>query len=239
MELQDLIAEFRNQVSDTEVPYLWSDPEVLRYAIDAQDMFVRRIGGIEDVTVAAADVGAPPTRLPDLALTASSPYSSHSQYILRIRSGRLLTVRRDAKFISESGLRNVVVRDYGRTIGLTLDDTDIGDVSYGVLGIRKNYVRWVRVPSAVDTCRLNIYRLPYPRITAQEDDLEVDELHHMHLLLWMKKLAYGKQDAEARDDKKAAEYEAAFDRYCEQARREAERSRYKTRVIQYNDGVAC
>ncbi len=233
MELQDLIEEFRNQVDDQEQPYLWSDSEVLAYAVDAQDMFVRLTGGIAEAGAAGFGAGSAGLDLCTLALTADSPWSAHSPYILRIRSGRLVTAARDVKFISESDMSREKTISYGQWSSLTFNDTDTGDVAYGVLGVQRNYVRWWRVPATGDTARLNIYRLPYPRIADQEDDLEIDEQHHRHLLLWMKHLAYGKQDAETRDDEKAAMFEAAFRSYCAQATREIERQRYKPRTTRY------
>jgi hypothetical protein len=233
MELQELIAEFRSQVSDEAPPYLWSDPEVLNYIIDAQDMFTRLTGGIHEAGAAGFGSGTPGLDLCTLTLTASQPWSVHSPHILRIRSGRLMTAKRDVKFISESGLSIAGTESYGQHIPYTFDDTDIGTVEVGVLGVQKNYVRWFRVPSANDTCRLHIMRLPYPRITTQDNDLEIDVQHHRHLIPWMKHLAYSKQDAEARDDKQAAESKQAFEMYCNQASREMERQRYKPRVVQY------
>lgn len=233
MTLQDLIEQFRSEVSDEAPPFLWSDDEALLYAIDAQDMFVRIGGGIADVTVAAADVGTPATRLEDLSLTASNPYTSISPYILRVRSGRLLTAGRDVTFAQESDMQLVWVRDYGWTQGLSFDDSDTGQVTHGVLGVRDNHVRWVRVPDANDTCRLHVFRLPFPRIVKQEDDLEIADHHHLHLTKWMKHLAYAKQDAETRDDKQSATFEAAFRQYAETARKELERQRYRPRAVQY------
>jgi hypothetical protein len=231
--LQDLIALFRAQVSDEWQPYLWSDPEVLQYAVDAQDMFVRAVGGLADVTVATADIGSPQTRLEDLALTADEPYSDISPYVLRIRSARLLTVARDVRIGRETDMKSTVVQDYGQTYGLTFDDEDTGNVTHGILGIREGKVRWVRVPSEADTCRMHVFRLPYPRIEDQGDALEIAAHHHYHLMSWMKHLAYSKQDAEARDDRLALESRQMFEAYCARARGEQERVRYRPGQVQY------
>lgn len=233
MTLQELIEEFRHQVSDEAPPYLWGDDEVLGYAVDAQDRLVRATGGIADVTVAAADVGSPATRLQDLALTASDPYSTISPYVLRVRSARLLTAARDVTIAQEADMPAVTQQDYGWAQGMHFDDTDTGVVTHGVLGVREDKVRWVRVPDAADTCRMHVFRLPFPRIADQEDSLEVREEHHVSLILWMKHRAYSKQDAEARDDKQAKDNEVAFVRYCETARQEQERRKYRPRVVQY------
>lgn len=238
MELQDLIEEFRNQVSDTALPCLWSDDEVLRYAIDAQDQLVRMTGGIADVTVALADIGSPQTRLQDLDVVVGQPYAALSPYILRHRTARLLTVKQDIRIINHSDLPITQGRasttDYG-LLGqsLQLDDTETGEVLYGMLGLRDGYVRWLRVPASVDTCRLSVFRLPYPRIAAQEDNLEVKEQHHLHLIKWMKHLAYSKQDGEVYDKGQAEGARAAFVDYCSTAKAEQERERYKPRQVQY------
>lgn len=233
MTLQELIAEFRRQVADEAQPYLWSDPEVLDYAVDAQDMLVRALGGFADVTVAAADVGSPAARLQDLDLTASDPYSAISPWILRVRSARLLTAGRDVTIGQESDVKLVMVRDYGWTQGVSFDDADTGDVTHGILGVREDYVRWVRVPTDADTCRLHVFRLPFPRIGDQDDALEVQTQHHRHLILWMKHLAYSKQDAEARNDKIALDSKLAFEQYADKARREIERVRYRPRSVRF------
>ena len=233
MTLQELLGRFRGEVSDEDQPHLWSDAEILAYAIDAQDRMVRATGGIADVTVAAADVGSPVTRLQDLALTASDPYSTISPYVLRIRSARLLTVARDVVIAQEADMPAATQQDYGWAQGMHFDDTDTGVVTHGVLGVREDKVRWVRVPDAADTCRMHVYRLPFPRIAGQGDALEVREEHHVSLILWMKHRAYSKQDAEARDDRQAKDNEVAFVRYCETARQEQERRKYRPRVVQY------
>lgn len=236
MNLQDLIEKhFRPQVADVDAPYLWSDDEVLQYAIDAQDMFVRLVGGLADMTVVASDPGvAAGTALADLDVTASTPFTAHSPYILRIKSARLVTAKIDVPIINEPDLAIVPTKDYGWTRGLSLDDTDIGDVRFAVLGLRENQIRWMRVPNATDTCRLHVLRLPLPRIAAQEDALEIGTEHHFHLVKWMKYLAYSKQDSEVLDPKKAIDNEQAFRAYCEQARKEIEKRRYKPRVVQFD-----
>lgn len=224
MTLQELIAYFRSQVADEEQPYLWSDDEAVLYAADAQDELVTRMGGIADATT---------DDLTLLTLVAGQPYSDLSPHVLRVRSGRLLTARRDVEFISEADMSKVTEHRYGFTQGLSFDDADQGEVRYGVLGVEDDRVRWVRVPAAPDTCRLHVLRLPYPRIADADDALEVDERHHIHLVHWMKHLAYSKQDAETRDDKAAAAAAAQFSQYAELARQRQERKRYKPRVVHY------
>lgn len=232
MDVQDLVQLFRKQVSDEAQPYLWDDEEVLQYAIDAQDIFVRRMGGISDMTVLAAD-DLTNLRLHDLVLTVEEPFSAFSSYILRIRSARILSTKRDVAIISEADFSHVRISDYGQVNPIFMDDEDTGVVTHAIIGMKDNNLRWYRVPEEADTCRLHVYRLPYPRIEAQEDDLEIDEQHHIHLLKWMKHMSYGKEDSETYDKDLADKNEAAFEKYCEAARQEKDRQRFKPGLMHY------
>lgn len=230
MDTQDLIDLFRKQVADISKPQLWDETEVFQYLVDAQDMFVRLTGGIADgSTIAITQVG----------VVTGEPFSQHSPYILRIRSGRLLTARRALKFGSEADIaqvgiiENSTLIDYGFIRPPYLDDTDTGEVVAGLLGVEKNKIRWYKVPIADDTAQLNVYRLPYPRLVDKLSCLEIDEQHHMGLLYWMKHRAYSKQDGETYDKNLAMNNETWFRNYCDQAKQEEERQRYKPRVVQY------
>jgi len=230
MKIQDLIDLFRKQVADVEKPRLWDDVEVLQYLVDAQDMYVRLTGGITDGSSVA---------ITQVAVVTGVPFSKHSPYILRIRSGRLLTARRMVKMASEADLSHVGVvqnsslLDYGFIKPPYLDDTDTGEVVAAVLGVEKNSIRWYKVPVADDICQLNVFRLPFPRIKDELSCLEIDEQHHMSLLYWMKHRAYSKEDGETYDKTLADSNEAKFRNYCERAKQEEERQRYKPRVVQY------
>lgn len=232
MTLQGLIEFWRKQVADESAPYLWDDDEALIFAIDAQDTFVRHMGGISVNTVAAA---TDPTNLQlhDLAVTINTPSTAFSPYILRIRSLKLLTAKRAIPVISEADVGMMRVNDYGFVAPKYLDDTDIGTVQAAVIGVEDGKLRWWRVPSTTDTCRMHVYRLPYPRIATQDDALEIDEQHHLCLVMWMKYLAYSKEDAETYDKNLADKNQAAFMAYCDKAKAEKDRQRFKPRVVHY------
>lgn len=225
MEIRELKTLFRKQVQDVNKPYLWDDVEIHQYLIDAQDRFVRELGGIPDSSTRA---------LTDIPVVAGAVLAKHSPYILRIRSAKLLTAARPLKIVNEGNLDTMVVSDYGSLTPMYLDDEDTGDVTAIVLGVENNKVRWLKVPTTEDTCRMNIMRLPYPRIKDDNSCLEIDEQHHMALLYWMKHMAYSKQDAETYDSQLAEDAKAAFLEYAANARDDKERQRYKPRVVQYN-----
>lgn len=230
MDIQDLILNFRKQVSDLSAPYLWDDDEALLYAVDAQDKFVRVMGGISDNGTTRAG-----TALTDLPITANAPMTAYSPFILRIRSAKLLTAQREIKILDESKISSMTdYSDYGLAAPVSLKDTDTGTVVYAIIGLEDNKLRWYKVPTTADTCRLHIYRLPYPRITSQQSSLEIDEQHHLHLIKWMKYHAYSKEDGETYDKDLAEKNEASFIKYCEEARDEKARQRYTPRLVRCN-----
>lgn len=227
MELKDLLLKFRKDVADRERPYLWDDDEILQFAIDAQDMYVRLTGGITDTST---------PEITQITVVPGAVLAAHSPYILRIRSAKLLVLKRDLKIVRESDIQQFTYSDYGLQRSCFLDDTDTGEVEGIVLGVEKNKVRWFRVPAddaAQDTCSMVVRRLPYPRIESEDDCLEIDEQHHYHLLKWMKHLAYSKEDGETYDKELADINEQAFRRYCADARVEEEGQRYKPPIVQY------
>jgi hypothetical protein len=230
MDVQDLIVNFRKQVSDLEPPYLWDDDEALLYVIDAQDKFVRVMGGISDNGSTRAG-----TAISDIPVVAGQAMASFSPYILRLRTAKLLTAQRMIDIIDEAQLQQLShYHDYGLQSAAYLRDDDTGSVKYAIIGLEDNKLRWYKVPTVADTCRLHCYRLPYPRLTSQEGALEIDEQHHIHLLKWMKYHAYSKEDAETYDKDLADKNEAAFVKYCETARAEKDRQRFKVRAVQSN-----
>ena len=124
-------------------------------------------------------------------------------------------------------------KDYGQTKKLVMDNV-AGPVRYAVLGLRKNALRWIQVPIEADTVDLVIYRLPLSTINDFDQELtDVEEDHHLHLLDWMKHLAYKKHDADTFDPNASAKGEADFRAYCAQVKAEMSRYQHKTRTVTY------
>lgn len=214
MNSTTLLARFRLDADDVAAPYLWSDAEVYSYMDEAQKMFCRLQGGIADASSA----------LTTLAVTAGSTWVSISPKILKLR------------FVQRADAREVTILNFedvqsGRA-GVRFDMAT-GPLSTVVVGMEKDKIRCVPIPVANDTLQLTIYRLPLADITAAAQALEIDELHHTALLLWMKHLAHSKQDAETYDRGRATQFEEQFRVYCEQARQERERREHKYREILY------
>lgn len=223
MDSTELLDTWRNNVSDTRKPYLWSDEEAFRYMGDAYRMFVRLTGGIADFTSVATEV----------PVLANDMLSDLHPSILRIMNARKRSDGREVEIINSTDIGRIRSSDYGQIKQLALDNTT-GPVRYMMIGTQKNVARWIQVPEVDDIVDLTIYRLPLNEITGEDRSLdEVEDEHHFHLTHWMEHLAYLKKDAETYDLKASTEAESRFREYCAWVRAEIERYKHKTRVVTY------
>lgn len=221
MTPEQLLSHFRVQVSDTARPYLWSDDEVYVYMDLAHKMFVRKTGGIFDVSSEACTV----------QITAGEKYSDLHPSILHIRKA----VKDDFSEISVANVSDeqfMATYDYGVMKRLS-NLEEVGRVEYMIIGEERNKCRWVRVPDADGEVSLTIARLPLSDVTESSDSFEIASEHHHYLVDYMKRLAYQKHDADAFNPKLSAEAEARFFAYCDYVWREWERYRHKPRSVAY------
>jgi hypothetical protein len=215
MNSSELLAAFRDDVDDNELPVFWSDAEVFRYMDDAQKMFCRLTGGLGDGSTPAVT---------QLTVTAGDTWANTHPAILKTRSAYLDADGSPLQIVNLEDLQQRGMRFDGRT----------GPLKALVIGIEKHKVRLYPVPALDAVVQLIVDRLPLTKITDVGDqEFEIDEQHHEPLLAWMKAQAYGKQDAETFDKSKADKYEAWFRAYCMAAKREKERAMHKTRVVAY------
>ena len=223
MNSSELLEAFRLDVEDLSDPPLWSDLEIYRYLNDACFQFVRMTGGIADFTSEACEVG----------ITAGEDMSLLHPSIMRVMSAKRRSDNREIEVVNITDLHAHYRSDYGVRVKQFLDDTP-GPVRMMVLGMQRDLVRWVQVPEFDDAVDMVIYRLPLKPITGAGQALDdVEEIHHLHLLDWMKHLAYKKQDAETFSPKDSERSGQAFLAYCDQVRAEWERYKHKTRVVAY------
>ena len=223
MDSTGLYDAFRSDVVDTARPYLWSDEEVWRYANDAYRMFVRLIGGVPDFD---SDICA-------VSVVPGEAVADIDPNIVRIMSATRRSDSNVIEIINSTDLGKMRSKDYGQTKQLVMDSRE-GPVRYAVLGLRKNTLRWIQVPIEADTIDLVIYRLPLNTITGEGEELtDVEEDHHIHLLDWMKHLAYKKQDADTFNPQASAKGEADFREYCAFVKAEMQRYQHKTRTVTY------
>lgn len=213
MDTLGLIAAFRTDVDDNVAPFLWSSETVAEYADDAQKMFCRLTNGIADAS----------SQLCEIDISAGEAFAPTDKRILKIRS---IVRGSDGRSI------NVFNIEDAADAGLRLDGR-FGPVHAVVIGMEDHKLRWVNVPAVDDVARLVVYRLPMRAITTTKAPLEIDEQHHRALLLWMKHLAYGRQDSDTYDSAKSGEAEVRFRTYCKAAKAEQDRAKYKVRITAY------
>lgn len=215
MNSTELLEAFREEMKDVEVPHLWSDADIFRYLDDAQKMLCRLTEGIEDSST--ADVCR-------LNVVPGTEWYPLSQKILKVREAVNTTTGRPYGVVNmeKASLQGVLFNGHP------------GPLKLFVTGMEKHKLRAWPMPADSATVELRVFRLPLKPITdAGDQTLEVSEHHHNALLLWMKHLAYLKQDADAYDKNAASEFEAAFRTYCHAALKEQERARRNVGTVVY------
>lgn len=210
MNARELLALLRFEISDLAKPYLVSDPALYSYIDDAQKQFCRQTEGIED------------GRKFKLAVVPSKEWYAVSPKILKLRKVVNAATGRELKVINVERMTAEGMYFDGR----------IGPIQALVTGVEKDYARAWPVPSDQPTLHLSVFRLP-ESITTGSDEIEIDEHHHMHLLLWAKHLVYGVQDADLYDKNSSVDYGTRFRNYCANARIEQERARRVVGAVVY------
>lgn len=227
MKASELLTLFREDLFDTAEPFFWSDAEVYGYMADAYRMFVRLTGGIADFT---SDL----TRVP---IVTGERIGVLDKRIMRIMEAYRASDSSKIEVVNETDLIFKRDNDYGQIRPIYLDTTP-GPVRYMVIGSERGKCKWVQVPEVDDVAQLYIYRLPLDTIaldgtSADFDFQEIGEEHHQHLLLWMRRCALLKADADTFNKGKADDFEKKFIDYCNLAKAEWERSRTKVRRVTY------
>lgn len=224
MTPSELLALFRREVDDTTEPYLWEDDDFYVYLNDAQDVFVRLIGGI-------ADRRSPLTKI---TYKTGNQFKKYDERILRIKGAfdeqnRILGIRNLDNFESQ-----FFEDDYGTTTtDMALDDGRTGNIRYLITDVDANEIQFYPLPDHDGFVQLYVYRRPLETITGGNDELEVSSQYHLNLLNWVKYLAFMKQDVETFNGTKAAEFRTAFVDGVTSARREKASREDRKRIVQY------
>ena len=224
MTPDELLEQFRSDVSDTAQPYLWSDEEIYRYMNSAYRQFVRQTGGIADFTT--EDVCEVP-------FSAGDQVVDLHPSILRIMKASLASDGRKVSVKNITDMDDLTGEaDYGQPQSIDLNT--VGYMKYVVIGEQKNKARLVYIPDTAGTLKLNVYRLPLNNVVDSSSNLdEVEEDHHEYLSLWMQHRAYSKHDADAYDPRLAEKRQQEFMAYCSYVKNEWERYKHKTRTVTY------
>jgi hypothetical protein len=152
-----LVARFRSDVDDDQLPYLWTDDEVWGYVNDAHVKWVRATGGIRDASTAS---------VVELPVTAADAWLELSPLVMKIRSARLHSTKQQIpveSFETAFGVQGTVTGGFP----MSMDDLDTaGPIKALIIGMEDGKLRAVRVPAANDTVRLVVERLPLNTLAA-------------------------------------------------------------------------
>ena len=193
MDVAGFINKFRTDMGDTEVPYLWSDEEIVDYLNEAVDEAAERAMLIEDSTSLACS---------RIAVTAGeASYALHDSVI------RVTRVAFNGSRLSPT---SVEAEDDGDTNW----ENRKGLPTRFIVNGNASSIRLVPDPVAPGTLAMTVNRRALTPLTADNDTAapELKGIYHARLMTWMYRCAYLKQDAETFDRGKAAEYEGTFER---------------------------
>ncbi|MBS0453962.1 MAG: hypothetical protein JSS14_21890 [Proteobacteria bacterium] len=209
----ELLDRLRLDLDDLEEPQLWSDEELYSYIDDAQKMFCRKTDGLPDATTPAVT---------QLAVAPGNSYQAVHKAILKIRGVSRADDGRPVEVVNYEDLAAKCMRYDGNT----------GRVRALVIGEENHKARTWPVSNETVTLNLLVFRLPLVKVE-DDQEMEVDEVHHLHLLDWSKRMAYLKEDADTFNKTKAAEHEQRFLGYCAEVKEEERRKAHKPRTVAY------
>lgn len=209
----EVLALFRQEMNDTLAPYLWSDAEVYRYIDDAQRMFCRKTDGIGEATNPL---------ITEISVTPGTTWVALHPTIKMIRSARRVDTGRPIQVVNEQDMPELGWFWNGAT----------GVVRGLVIGEEKDKAQVYPESNETMTVKLLVYRHPLEPIESDQD-FEIGEKHHLHLLHWIKSRAYLKQDSETYNKSKSEEFEGKFLKYCEESKLEDRKEKHKTRIVRY------
>lgn len=219
VDLADPLAPGEGSVPDADS--LWSDVDLYFYLNQAQDEFARQTLCFPDATSFRSIV------------TADDPWVALHERVIKYRRGKLTTARRRITPVNAVEIAGLSYGDdYGQSDLASTWEYRTGVPRYAITDMEPMKARLVAIPTSDDVIEWEVYRFSKMPI---EDDLSVFEVETQwqpDLLLYAKYLAYMKQDAEAMDMKRAAEFEARW-----LARMESEIRPYYSRRLRRADVV--
>ena len=209
MTTTELLALFRSEVRDLELPYLWSDAQVYGFIDDAQKIFCRDTYGVADA------------RQFTIAIAPDAEWYTISPLILKLRDAVNSVTGRSVPIIAVEKMEAEKMKFNGIK----------GPIRALISGLEKGVLRAWPIPTLAVTLNLLTFRLPAD--VGAGDDLEIDPQHHRHLLYWVKYLAYDVQDAETYDKQASDKYRAKHDAYCAKALNEQSRASHSAGTVIY------
>lgn len=242
--VDELKTRFRNDTDDVEggsggEDFLWSDDEVLDYMYEAQREFVRRTHVLRKTAPFSPTITeiayTAPTGTP---VNLDGFITPHPSIIrpLRARMANTANARSDplqiitAEDLDEGFFTND--RDYASLFSSDWQ-SKAGPARMLITNLQEDRWRLVPIPLIDDTIELTVEHMPVNDVT-QGAVLEVTEREdQLTMLLYMKHLAFNKQDADTYDKELADRFENAFEKKADNRRREIRRSRFRHVGMRY------
>lgn len=194
MTLAELITACRSRADDMAVPYLWSDAEFTEWLHEAEcEAAERALLLFDDQDESVCDITT------EIGVMR---YPLHES-VFDVKKAVLIGT--DLRKILD-----IVARD---TMNAENPDWEGDDalIPSSVI-VDEQYIYLHPKPDAEYTVHLSTFRLPLDAMKKNGDEPEIHQRHHARLIDWALHRAYSKHDADASDAKKAADYEAKFER---------------------------
>lgn len=194
MTLAGLIALFRQETDDRNAPYLWDDPEVIDFAVDAENEACRRADLLIDASTAA---------ICQIAVVGGTALYTLDSRVIEVRRA-IMTGGTDP--LTRRMLENMDadLPGWEATTSATVD-------SY-VPNYQTRSVRLYPKPTGSGTLNLVVSRLPLADMDDPTNDSpEIAVMYHRNLRWWMLHRAYSKRDGETFDPQRSQEALAKFE----------------------------
>jgi len=186
MTLREIIELVRNELDDATGKNLWSDEELIEYAVDAENEASIRARLLIDSTTA---------EVTQIAVTAGNP-------VLTLDS-RVVFIRRAKLALDDYKLGRAQMRDLDNAV--VGWETETGTPELFVTDYETGKIRLYPKPTVNDTLNLTVIRMPLTDMNAMDDTPEIHSRYHRNLRYWIMHRAYMKQDTETKDAGKAKE----------------------------------
>jgi len=237
-ELKD---RFRLDVDDVVggqagADFLWSDVEVFDYMDEAQRMFVRRTEILRKTHPFSTALTEIAYTAPVITAVNLDGFITYNPEIIRpLRARMSLAANADPlRIITMEDLDNgFFIRDFG--LIFTQDwQTKTGPARFLVTNMQEDQWRLVPIPLIDDTVELTVLHMPLNDVTCDGTALEVTKREDQQIIkMYMKKLAYLKQDADTYDKELSDRFEAEFEKRVDERRREIRRTRFRHQGMRY------
>ena len=189
MRGRDLIDITRTELDDVGLPPLWSNVEMLDYAIDAENEACRRGRLLVDSMT---------DKICHISLANNTANYKLDPRIIFIRRVKLSGVA--------SPLSKIRVRDLDASYPGW--ENQSGAIRQWATGFSSGYITFNKKPDAaiyptLPSIKLTVIRLPLQDV-GMDSELEIPLRYQRNLRHWMKFRAYSKEDGDTFDPKKAA-----------------------------------